>query len=277
MRNYYKKILIGLFLVLTLLPPVFPQSVSTDKSSYTPGETVQITGSDFPSNTDVIIQVNDPNGLVKFVDQLTTDSSGTFASSYIIPEDINSGDFTIYVSSDGTQEQDTFSVGSNITTTTITTTAQPIATTTTSVSGTGGGGGGGGGSSSETTTSTTTYTTTRRQPTTTRIFQDFTSTTRITTTTVEGDEGQVGGVNYLLPIFISLLVISLVVFFVIKKKKSGGGSGGSYKKLNKLIKKIPRQRMSEFQGEISLAKAAIQRGMPKTAELHMENIRKRLR
>lgn len=113
-----RKIMLTVILLLSI-PVVLSAFVSTDKNNYQPGDTVFISGSGFPSNIDVIIQINDPTDTVKFVDQIRADNGGKFSTTYVIPNDAITGYYTIYSSGGGIQTQKNFTVTSIPVTTTI--------------------------------------------------------------------------------------------------------------------------------------------------------------
>lgn len=84
----------GLALVLALpaVAQTAPPSVWTDKEDYAPGETVMISGSGFPANTDLVVRVTRPDGSVitgdgsgtPGSDTVTTDGDGNFTYNYIL-------------------------------------------------------------------------------------------------------------------------------------------------------------------------------------------------
>jgi len=156
-----RKIIILILILLLSIPIVFSASISTNNKDYHPGDTVFISGKGFPSNIDVIIQINDPADTVKFIDQIRTEDDGKFSTTYVIASDAMSGSYTIYASGGGTQAQGNFTVSS----TSITTTIPP-------------GDNRGGGNDDRRTTITTIT-----SETTTTILGGVTTTTQIKTTT----------------------------------------------------------------------------------------------
>ena len=143
-------------LVQSMKKPV----ILTNKLNYNPGETVQITGTNFSSEVDASLQINDPNDVIKFVDQTQTNSNGDFSSNYIIPSKATTDSYTIYASSPNEFAQVSFNIlgaSTTTTTTTITSTTTTSSSTSTSTSA----------SSSTTTSAFTTSTTTSSSTTTT--------------------------------------------------------------------------------------------------------------
>ena len=86
-------------------------TVSTDKSSYTPGSVVVISGTTSP-NTPVGIQVKTPSGSTVWIDSVTSDSSGRFSSSFTLRSDAELGTYTVYASTSSGTATCTFTVTS---------------------------------------------------------------------------------------------------------------------------------------------------------------------
>ena len=126
---------------LLLLPSVLSQNTlvltaSTDKTQYTPGETVTITGkvSDNQSNpvagATVSIQVDDPPIHVQLV---VSDQTGSYTDQFLLPDTSPPGAYTIYISAGKSgyttvQQNLEFTVSSQTTTSTL----QPVTTSTSS-------------------------------------------------------------------------------------------------------------------------------------------------
>ncbi|MFQ5940192.1 MAG: hypothetical protein ACE5KA_00625 [Nitrososphaerales archaeon] len=84
-------------------------SISTDKFEYKQGESVVITGQTSP-NKDVDITVFDPNGVEIYTTSVTSDSSGEFTASMIVPADSPLGKYTCGLTSGDEEIALTFSV-----------------------------------------------------------------------------------------------------------------------------------------------------------------------
>ena len=194
-------------ILLLSIPIVLSASVSTDKNDYYPGDTVFISGSEFSSNIDVIIQINDPADTVKFVNQIRTDNDGNFSTTYNISSDAVSGTYAIYASGGGTQVQENFTLS-----------PKPITTTTVPSDGNGGGGG-------RTTTTTitngiTTTTMSGRVTTTTRL-ETTTSMPKLTTTILPKKRPIINSRTItIIGVAIIVPVILFVIFVLRVRKKS---------------------------------------------------------
>ena len=71
-------------------------TLNTDKSSYGPGDMVQITGTiSGAPNQFVGIQVKDPSGNLISIRTVQTDSNGNFALQFKVPTSATSGNFDI--------------------------------------------------------------------------------------------------------------------------------------------------------------------------------------
>lgn len=105
-RKLASTIILALFLLCMLLPikPVFAEAfqVKTDKDNYYPGSKLTIIVSGATANKKVAIQINDPANNVKYVDELTADSTGSASVSITIPTDWPLGKYTIYARDDYT-------------------------------------------------------------------------------------------------------------------------------------------------------------------------------
>ena len=195
-----KRFIIALILLLSI-PIVLSASVSTDKNNYHPGDTVLILGSEFPSNIDVIIQINDPADTVKFVNQIRTDNDGNFSTTYNISSDAILGLYSIYASG-GELVQENFTVSS-----------RPAVTTTSIPSGGNGGGGG------RTTTTTIINATTTTGRITTTLQPETTSTIPIVTTTISKDIPQKLDRRRLI-IRSLIVIVPLIMILVLIKPRS---------------------------------------------------------
>ncbi len=85
---------------LVIIPIVLSASLSFDRTpaNYNLLETVNITGTGFTQNMDVILTIKNPNNGEEAVYQPTANDTGGFTISYIIPEDAISGDWTVIAS-----------------------------------------------------------------------------------------------------------------------------------------------------------------------------------
>jgi len=100
---------LSLFFVFQVLGATIT-SLSTDKSSYTPGSVVVISGTVTPPGTGVAIQVKSPSGSTVWIDSVTSDSSGSFSSSFTLHSDAELGTYTVYATVSGGTKTTTFTV-----------------------------------------------------------------------------------------------------------------------------------------------------------------------
>jgi len=105
-RKLTYTMILALFLVC-MLPPFESVSattfkVKTDKDNYYPGSKLTIIVSGATANRKVAIQVNDPSNNVKYIDELTADSTGYASVSITIPMDWPLGKYTVYAKDDYT-------------------------------------------------------------------------------------------------------------------------------------------------------------------------------
>jgi Bacterial Ig domain/Bacterial cadherin-like domain len=75
-------------------------AISTDKSSYAPGETVHITGAGFGPSCDVSLRITLPDGSTS-TDGAGTDADGDLTYDYAIPSSVADGPFSVEVLGDG--------------------------------------------------------------------------------------------------------------------------------------------------------------------------------
>ena len=83
----------ALALVLCLIAaPVMSATltVTTDKDSYAPGDTIVVTGS-AAANTDVTIQLLNPDNQLVDIDYMTSGTDGSYSLPFKIPESMLSG------------------------------------------------------------------------------------------------------------------------------------------------------------------------------------------
>ncbi|MBO3798442.1 MAG: hypothetical protein JTT13_06210 [Candidatus Brockarchaeota archaeon] len=104
-----------LLLTLLLLTPFLntyanPLTVSTDQSEYNRGNTVNISISGACANSDLGVQVMNPDRGVEFVMEVKTDSDGKASTSFKVPTDAKYGTYTVYVSGCGDTGSTTFKV-----------------------------------------------------------------------------------------------------------------------------------------------------------------------
>lgn len=98
-------------ILLSLIPVACASpAVTTDKSSYNPGNTVIISGSGFTPGAQVIIEVLSPTGKRVWLDQVPVNPQGAFTSTFSLPSDADTGTYTLYASAPGESAQRTFSV-----------------------------------------------------------------------------------------------------------------------------------------------------------------------
>jgi hypothetical protein len=74
-----------------------PITVTTDKASYSTGQTVVISGS-ATADAVVTVQVVNPAGTTIFTDVVTATSAGVFTTSFKLPQDAVTGTYTVYAS-----------------------------------------------------------------------------------------------------------------------------------------------------------------------------------
>jgi len=98
-------------LIMAALLPVYatPLSVSTDKSTYSPGETVTVTIQGSP-NTSYGVEVRGPGGQLIALEQVTAGSDGRASLSFGLASDSPTGTYSIYVSGGGETASRTFTV-----------------------------------------------------------------------------------------------------------------------------------------------------------------------
>ena len=108
--------LLGFLVILVLLLSLAsslvlasPLSVSTDKSEYYRGDRVTIRVSGTP-NTDVAIEVRDPNGKVAWFGQARIGSDGKGSASFRLKSDAPYGTYRVYASAVGERASCTFKV-----------------------------------------------------------------------------------------------------------------------------------------------------------------------
>lgn len=96
-----------------------PCSVSlyTDKTSYIPAERIYIYGTlqepcPNRANTDVAVEVRGPDSSIIFADQVRSDNSGVYSTSFIAPLSMAPGTYTISLSTAGASNEKTFEIES---------------------------------------------------------------------------------------------------------------------------------------------------------------------
>ena len=87
-------ILISLLLIIPITLSL--ASISTDKPSYNKLDTVYIIGNGFTPGAIIGVQVNDSTGAKMWANTTDSNSSGQFTNKYIIPENANTGTWTVY-------------------------------------------------------------------------------------------------------------------------------------------------------------------------------------
>lgn len=104
-----KSLLLTALFTVSLLTPVIPSSwaqedqsitITTPKSTYGPGDTVNITGTvngGIPGQL-VAIQIKDPKGNLILIRTAQADQNGNFALSFKVPATASSGNFDITAS-----------------------------------------------------------------------------------------------------------------------------------------------------------------------------------
>jgi len=111
-RSIERALIFILIFILTVASlKVVPASltVSTNKPSYTPGSVVVISGTTSPG-TAVGIEVDSPSGVVVWITIVTSDSSGSFSSSFTLHSDAELGTYTVSASTSSGKATCTFSV-----------------------------------------------------------------------------------------------------------------------------------------------------------------------
>lgn len=109
-------ILLGLIaLILYLVWKIVSRpsvTVTTDKTAYAPGESVQLsgayTGPGGVSGLTVSIVVSPPSGDDYIVPSVTTDGSGIYSTAWTVPTVAVEGTYTVSVSCSGATAQETF-------------------------------------------------------------------------------------------------------------------------------------------------------------------------
>lgn len=85
-------------------------TVTTDRTSYTPGATVTISGS-APANAWVSVEVKNPLDATIFLDTVQATAAGLYSTSFRLAPDAMTGDYSVYVTSAGeTPASTTFTV-----------------------------------------------------------------------------------------------------------------------------------------------------------------------
>ena len=66
------------------------ETVTTDKSDYSPGETVVISGTGWTANQEVALHIDDSNGVARFDTSVMADGAGNISNSEFViqPEDV---------------------------------------------------------------------------------------------------------------------------------------------------------------------------------------------
>ena len=98
--------------MVAALLPIYaaPLSVTTDKGTYSPGETVTITIQGKPGTSYYGVEVRDPDGKITALKQVTAGSDGKATLSITLASDSSTGTYTIYVSGGGETASTTFTV-----------------------------------------------------------------------------------------------------------------------------------------------------------------------
>jgi hypothetical protein len=97
---------------LVVVPTI---TVTTDKTSYYKGETVQITGS-LKSNSNpitnetVALAITPPTGDIFSLPNVTTNADGNFASSWVVPADAAAGSYVLTATALGVSATKTFTL-----------------------------------------------------------------------------------------------------------------------------------------------------------------------
>jgi len=110
-------IVAGLVLYLTIPSPSQQPSInvaihiSTDKASYHPGDAVTITGSveGIPEGSPIGIEVRGPGNIIIWVDQVEV-RNGQFQSSFTLPTNVPTGNYTIHIAGGGAYSTALFNV-----------------------------------------------------------------------------------------------------------------------------------------------------------------------
>lgn len=96
-----------------------PLTVKTDKTTYSKGSTVKITGAvseDLPAGKKVIIQAENPNGDVYRYDLVTPSSDGSYSYSMVLGGDLEvNGEWIVTAFYEGEESETTFQLGTGST------------------------------------------------------------------------------------------------------------------------------------------------------------------
>ncbi len=92
-------------------------SFTVDKEQYAPNATVTVNGSVTRGNqavdTQVAVQVNDPQQALVFIDQIVTDAQGRFTTAFSLPADAPAGHYRVFVSAEGISQLEMLRVTSS--------------------------------------------------------------------------------------------------------------------------------------------------------------------
>ena len=92
-------------------PSPTTMTVTTAASSYSPGATVDITGSTGgTADVQVALQVSGPGGNNVFVDQVTSGAEGSFSDSFVLQDTASAGTYTVFATTAGEGANATFLV-----------------------------------------------------------------------------------------------------------------------------------------------------------------------
>lgn len=107
-------VLIAALVILFAIPVASAAAtLSADKSTVVPGETIILSGT-ADTNENIVIKITDTAGNIIFFDGTKTDTNGNFSTGFVVPSDMAAGKLTITAGS-----------GNDVASTTITITSPP--------------------------------------------------------------------------------------------------------------------------------------------------------
>lgn len=107
-------VLIAVLVILFAIPVASAAAtLSADKSTVVPGETIILSGT-ADTNENIVIKITDTAGNIIFFDGTKTDTNGNFSTGFVVPSDMAAGKLTITAGS-----------GNDVASTTVTVTSPP--------------------------------------------------------------------------------------------------------------------------------------------------------
>lgn len=96
---------------VTVTPPPYDPTLTATPEALSPGETVDVTSSDWPPNTELEVVYTDVDGNVVGTQTVTTDDDGNFTTDFVIPPGTPFGPLTVTASApNGLDATDTVTV-----------------------------------------------------------------------------------------------------------------------------------------------------------------------